>query len=99
MNRKSIYRLAFAIVILCFFLSTFVSLWSLRIMAQQNLQALGEDVVLVERAVLQAVGRLVAPHYDGPLGVDMLDNSRKRENGTECILCLECVKNCPKDAL
>ena len=42
MNRKSIYRLAFAIVILCFFLSTFVSLWSLRIMAQQNLQALGE---------------------------------------------------------
>ena len=44
MNRKSIYRLAFAIVILCFFLSTFVSLWSLRIMAQQNLQALGETI-------------------------------------------------------
>ena len=34
-----------------------------------------------------------------PMGVDMLDDSRKRENGTECILCLECVKNCPKDAL
>ena len=34
-----------------------------------------------------------------PMNVDMLDDSRKRENGTECILCLECVKNCPKDAL
>lgn len=44
MNRKSISRLAFAIVILCFFLSTFVSLWSLRIMAQQNLEAMGETI-------------------------------------------------------
>ena len=26
-------------------------------------------------------------------------NSRRRENGTECILCMECVKNCPKNAL
>ncbi len=34
-----------------------------------------------------------------PMDVDVLDNSRKRENGTECILCMECVKNCPKDAL
>ena len=34
-----------------------------------------------------------------PMGVDMLDNSRKRENGTECILCLECAKSCPKKAL
>ena len=34
-----------------------------------------------------------------PMDVDMLDDSRKRENGTECILCLECVKNCPKKAL
>ena len=31
--------------------------------------------------------------------VDVTDNSRKRENGTECILCMECVKNCPKNAL
>ena len=23
----------------------------------------------------------------------------KRKNGTECILCMECVKNCPKNAL
>ena len=34
-----------------------------------------------------------------PMNVDMTDNSRKRENGTECILCFECVKCCPKDAL
>ncbi len=34
-----------------------------------------------------------------PMDVDMLDDSRKRENGTECILCLECAKNCPKKAL
>ena len=34
-----------------------------------------------------------------PMDVDMTDNSRKRKNGTECILCMECVKNCPKKAL
>ncbi len=34
-----------------------------------------------------------------PMDVDMTDNSRKRENGTECILCMECVKECPKQAL
>ncbi|MBQ6543374.1 MAG: 4Fe-4S dicluster domain-containing protein [Clostridia bacterium] len=34
-----------------------------------------------------------------PMDVDVTDNSRKRKNGTECILCLECVKNCPKNAL
>lgn len=34
-----------------------------------------------------------------PMDVDMLDDSRSRENGTECILCMECVKNCPKKAL
>ena len=34
-----------------------------------------------------------------PMDVDMTDNSRKRENGTECILCMECVKHCPKGAL
>lgn len=34
-----------------------------------------------------------------PMEVDMLDDSRRRENGTECILCQECVKNCPKKAL
>ncbi|MBR1829760.1 MAG: 4Fe-4S dicluster domain-containing protein [Atopobiaceae bacterium] len=34
-----------------------------------------------------------------PMNVDMLDDSRKRENGTECILCFECAKSCPKKAL
>ena len=27
-----------------------------------------------------------------PMDVDVTDNSRKRANGTECILCMECVK-------
>jgi NAD-dependent dihydropyrimidine dehydrogenase PreA subunit len=27
------------------------------------------------------------------------DNSRKRINGTECILCMECLNTCPKNAL
>lgn len=34
-----------------------------------------------------------------PMNVDPSDNSRKRKNGTECIFCMECVKNCPKQAL
>ena len=34
-----------------------------------------------------------------PMNVDVTDNSRKRENGKECILCMECVKRCPKGAL
>lgn len=34
-----------------------------------------------------------------PMNVDVTDNSRRRENGTECILCMECVRHCPKDAL
>ncbi|MBP5289028.1 MAG: 4Fe-4S binding protein [Clostridia bacterium] len=34
-----------------------------------------------------------------PMDVDVTDNSRNRKNGTECILCMECVKKCPKSAL
>ena len=34
-----------------------------------------------------------------PMNVDMTDNSRKRKYATECILCLECTKACPKNAL
>ena len=34
-----------------------------------------------------------------PMEVDVTDNARNRKNGTECIFCLECVRNCPKDAL
>ncbi len=44
MNRKNVTRFAFAIVILCFFLSTFVSWWSLRVMAQQNMQELSKSL-------------------------------------------------------
>ena len=33
------------------------------------------------------------------MDVEMTDNSRKRKNGTDCILCMECVKVCPKEAL
>ena len=34
-----------------------------------------------------------------PMDVDMLDNRRRRKNGTECIQCLRCVQECPKKAL
>lgn len=34
-----------------------------------------------------------------PMDVDVTDNTRKRKNGTDCILCFECVRECPKKAL
>lgn len=34
-----------------------------------------------------------------PMNVDMTDNSRKRKNGTECILCMKCIDKCSKQAL
>ena len=34
-----------------------------------------------------------------PMNVDMTDNNRKRKNGTECILCLNCIEECPRKAL
>jgi len=34
-----------------------------------------------------------------PMDVDMLDNKRSRKNGTECIVCNECITACPKNAL
>ena len=35
-----------------------------------------------------------------PMNVEVTNNSRRtRKYGTECILCLECAKNCPKDAI
>ena len=42
MNRSRITRLAFVIVLVCFLLSTFVSLWSLRLMAKQNMRELSK---------------------------------------------------------
>ena len=44
MNRKNITRLAFAIVILCFLISTVLSLWSLRLMAERNMQELSKTL-------------------------------------------------------
>lgn len=44
MNRKIITRLAFVIVVLSFVLSTFVSLWSLRLMAERNIQELNKSL-------------------------------------------------------
>lgn len=34
-----------------------------------------------------------------PMNVDVTDNARSRANGTECILCLECIESCPRGAL
>lgn len=34
-----------------------------------------------------------------PMDVDLINPSRKRENGTECILCMNCVEACPKKAV
>ena len=34
-----------------------------------------------------------------PMGVDMTDPSRRRENATECILCYACTEACPTKAL
>ena len=34
-----------------------------------------------------------------PMEVEVPDNSRARLNGTDCILCLDCIDNCPKGAL
>ena len=34
-----------------------------------------------------------------PMDVDVADPSRKRINGTECILCLRCVEQCPVKSL
>lgn len=34
-----------------------------------------------------------------PMDVDMTDNSRKRTNGTDCILCFKCIDECPQKSL
>ena len=34
-----------------------------------------------------------------PMNVDMRDNKRTRIHGSECILCMECVDECPTKAL
>lgn len=37
--------------------------------------------------------------YICPMNVEVPNNSRKRKNATECILCMKCVEECPKKAL
>ena len=44
MNRTKITRLAFIIVLFSFLLSTFASLWSLRMMAQKNMEELSKSI-------------------------------------------------------
>jgi ferredoxin-type protein NapH len=34
-----------------------------------------------------------------PMDIEVANNSRNRINGTECILCLKCIDECPKKAL
>ena len=70
MNRSNITRLAIAIVVLCFLLSTFVSLWSLRVMAKQNTQALSKtlaaniyDTISAELSEPVLVSRTMARDY------------------------------------
>lgn len=59
MNRRNVFKLAFAIVVLCFVLSTFVSLWSLRLMAAQNLRELSKT--LAARIYDSIIGELSEP--------------------------------------
>ena len=44
MNRTKVTRLAFIIVLVSFLLSTFASLWSLRMMAQKNMEELSKSI-------------------------------------------------------
>ena len=44
MNRKNVARLAFAIVILCFLLSIFMSLFTLRMMAKRNMEEISKTL-------------------------------------------------------
>lgn len=34
-----------------------------------------------------------------PMNVEVPSNSRRKRNATECILCMKCVEECPKNAL
>ena len=59
MNRSRITKLAFVIVFICFLLSTFVSLWSLRVMAKHNRQELSKQ--LAARIYDTIIGELSEP--------------------------------------
>ena len=55
-------------------------------------------LVLLPSAVY-AHGMFLELEEPGVLRVDMMDNSRRRTNATECILCMRCVEECPQNAL
>lgn len=59
MNRRNVTKLAFAIVVMCFVMSTFVSLWSLRLMAAQNMRELSKT--LAARIYDSIVSELAEP--------------------------------------
>ena len=70
MNKGRITKHAFAIVLLCFLLSTFVSLWSLRLMAQQNMRELSKtlaagiyDTINAELSEPVTVAKTMASDY------------------------------------
>ena len=70
MNKMRINRLSFVIVFFCFLVSTFVSLWSLRVMAAQNMQALSKtlaagiyDTISAELSEPVTVARTMANDY------------------------------------
>ena len=53
----------------------------------------------VWKDILPFCSNFMAPLFLTAAFASILNNSRKRENGTECILCLDCVHSCPNDAL
>ncbi|MBQ1491914.1 MAG: GGDEF domain-containing protein, partial [Blautia sp.] len=67
MSKKSVTKMAFGIVFLCFLLSTFMSLWSLHLMVVENLKALSKslaaqiyDVINMELSEPTIVARTMA---------------------------------------
>lgn len=57
---------------------------------------LGKKQMSEEDIKLNYITPVILDGWKGPMDVDMTDNARNRANGTECILCMECVKNCLK---
>ena len=60
---------------------------------------LGKKQMSEEDIKLNYITPVILDGWKGPMDVDMTDNARNRANGTECIFCMEWVKNCPKNAL
>jgi hypothetical protein len=84
MNRSKLTRNIVLIVFLCFVLSTFVSLWSLHVMAQNNMQALSKS--LTARIYDTIIGQLSEPvsvsrtMANDSFVIELLENGRKPES-------------------